>query len=149
MRSSIPRGSAGFYDFDEYERLVAATRVTEWNAYLIVLFDGEADLRFGEMMALEWSDVDLGKRQPGALSTRRLIAHSEDRPGPRSTISPTRAARQKRRASTAAHVCSHLAMRGAPARGLAGYQDLDTTQRHMNLTPGGARCRNSVARNGN
>ena len=59
----IPKGSAGFYDFDEYERLVAAAKATERNAYLIVLLGGEAGLRCGEMMALEWSDVDLGKRQ--------------------------------------------------------------------------------------
>lgn len=34
--------------------------------------------------------------------------------------------------------CSHLAMRGAPARAiqeLAGRQDLKTTQRYMHLTP--------------
>jgi site-specific recombinase XerD len=34
--------------------------------------------------------------------------------------------------------CSHLAMRGAPARAiqeLAGHQDLGTTQRYMHLTP--------------
>ena len=34
--------------------------------------------------------------------------------------------------------CSHLAMRGAPARAiheLAGHQDLDTTQRCMHLSP--------------
>jgi hypothetical protein len=34
--------------------------------------------------------------------------------------------------------CSHLAMRGAPARAiqeLAGHQDLTTTQRHMHLRP--------------
>ena len=38
----------------------------------------------------------------------------------------------------AAHVLSHLAMRGAPARAiqeLAGHQDLDTTQRYMHLSP--------------
>lgn len=59
----IPRGSAGFYDFDEYERLVDAAKSTDPNAYLIVLLGGEAGLRCGEIMALEWSDVDLGKRQ--------------------------------------------------------------------------------------
>jgi site-specific recombinase XerD len=34
--------------------------------------------------------------------------------------------------------CSHLAMRGAPARAiqeLAGHQDLATTQRYMRLSP--------------
>jgi len=34
--------------------------------------------------------------------------------------------------------CSHLAMRGAPARAiqeLSGHQDLDTTQRYMHLSP--------------
>jgi site-specific recombinase XerD len=34
--------------------------------------------------------------------------------------------------------CSHLAMRGAPARAiqdLAGHQDLLTTQRYMHLSP--------------
>lgn len=58
----IPLGSAGFYDFDEYERLVTATTMDR-NAYLIVLLGGEAGLRCGEMMALAWGDVDLGKRQ--------------------------------------------------------------------------------------
>ena len=35
-------------------------------------------------------------------------------------------------------LCSHLAMRGAPARAireLAGHQDLTTTQRYMHLSP--------------
>jgi len=34
--------------------------------------------------------------------------------------------------------CSHLAMRGAPARAiqeLAGHEDLGTTQRYMHLNP--------------
>ena len=58
----IPRSSAGFYDFDEYERLVEAA-AHDKQAHLIVLLGGEAGLRCGEMMALEWTDVDLGKRQ--------------------------------------------------------------------------------------
>jgi integrase len=55
----IPKGSAGFYDFDEYERLVDAAKALDANSYLIVLLGGEAGLRCGEMIALEWRDIDL------------------------------------------------------------------------------------------
>jgi integrase len=58
----IPRPSVGFYDFDEFERLVEAAK-TELNVYLMALLGGEAGLRCGEMMALEWRDVDVQKRQ--------------------------------------------------------------------------------------
>src|SRR5262249_3793476 len=54
-----------------------------------------------------------------------------------------RAARRARIAESGVHrlrhtFCSHLAMRGAPARAiqeLAGHQDLMTTQRYMHLSP--------------
>ena len=59
----IPRPSMGFHDFDEYERLVDAAKSTDARAYLAVLLGGEAGLRCGEMMALEWQDVDLAKRR--------------------------------------------------------------------------------------
>jgi len=59
----IPKGSAGFYDFDEYEQLVDAAKAVDRSAYLIALLGGEAGLRCGEIMALEWRDVDLAKRQ--------------------------------------------------------------------------------------
>src|SRR5207249_3171585 len=58
----IPKPSVGFYDFDEYERLVDAAKA-DANAYLVVLLGGEAGLRCGEIMALESRDVDLHKRQ--------------------------------------------------------------------------------------
>jgi integrase len=54
--------SMGFYDFEEYAHLVDAA-ATDPNALLIVLLGGEAGLRCEEMMALEWRDVDLAKRQ--------------------------------------------------------------------------------------
>ncbi len=44
---------------------VSFTRLeqTDHVASIVVLLGGEAGLRCGEMMALEWGDVDLGKRQ--------------------------------------------------------------------------------------
>jgi integrase len=59
----VPKTSMSFYDFDEYERLVAAASAIDATAHLIVLLDGEAGLPCGEMIAREWKDVDLSKRQ--------------------------------------------------------------------------------------
>jgi integrase len=42
---------------------VSAARELDPQTYVIVLLGGEAGLRCGEMMALEWGDVDLTKRQ--------------------------------------------------------------------------------------
>ena len=176
----IPKPSAGFYDFDEYERLVEAAKAADPNAYLIVLLGGDAGLRCGEMMALEWRDVDLGKRQlcvqrsewkghvtvpkGGRLRyvpmTVRLAAGLRDHRHLRAARvlcqpdgSPLSADRVKHHVERAARraqlnangvhrlrhtFCSHLAMRGAPARAiqeLAGHQDLTTTQRYMHLSP--------------
>lgn len=55
--------AAAFYDFDEHKRLVEAARKIDTRTYLASLLGGEAGLRCGEMIALEWADVDLGKRQ--------------------------------------------------------------------------------------
>jgi integrase len=57
------RTSASFHDFEEYEQLVGAAHRLGRTAYLVVLLGGEAGLRLGEITALEWSDVDLHKRQ--------------------------------------------------------------------------------------
>ena len=45
------------------ERLVGAASSIDATAHLIVLLGGEAGPRCGEMIALEWRDVDIGKRQ--------------------------------------------------------------------------------------
>ncbi len=47
-----------FYDFPEWERLVAAAKELDARAYLSVLLAGEAGLRVGEIVALEWGDID-------------------------------------------------------------------------------------------
>jgi integrase len=58
-----PKPSAKFHDFDDYARLVQAAATSDRQAHLAVLLGGDAGLRCGEMMALEWTDIDLKKRQ--------------------------------------------------------------------------------------
>ena len=156
----VSKSAAAFHDFDTYDRLVDAARVTDANAYLIVLLGGEAGLRCGEMIALEWADIDLAKRQlcvqrsdwdgyvtvpkggrlryipltvrlAQALREHRhlrspLVLCDEDgevlkRKAVRSWI--RRAARRAHVQNDGVHVlrhtfCSHLAMRGGPARAI-------------------------------
>jgi integrase len=57
-----PKSQAAFYDFDQFERLVERARMDQ-QAHLVVLLGGEAGLRCGEMIGLEWLDIDLEKRQ--------------------------------------------------------------------------------------
>jgi integrase len=54
----VPRPSARFHDVEELERLLAATH-EDVQGRLIVLLGAHGGLRCGEMMALEWHDVDL------------------------------------------------------------------------------------------
>jgi integrase len=175
----VPKASMAFHDFNDYEKLVEAATRIDMNTYVLVLLGGDAGLRLGEMMALEWSDVDLHKRQltvqqsewkghvtatkGGRLRyfpmTERLaealkaLRHLR---GKRVLVQPNgepltmkivqdRVASAARRAGVRSGVhilrhtfCSHLAMRGAPARAiqeLAGHEDLRTTQRYMHLSP--------------
>src|SRR5258705_12219764 len=141
---------------------------------------GDAGLRCGEMMALEWRDVELSKRQLCvARSEWKGHVTAPKRAGDCGTVPLTSrladALRQGRHLKSArvlcdgdghpltqkmvqglmrkvakrAHVqkgvhilrhtfCSHLAMKGAPARAiqeLAGHRDLSTTLRYMHLSP--------------
>jgi integrase len=175
-----PKLSVGFYDFDEYARLMETAKAVNSTAHLIVLLGGDAGLRCGEMIALEWSDVDLHKRQicvqrsawrghitvpkGGRLRyvpmTKRLASALREHRYLRSpwvlcdengsSLSASRirchverVARRLRMSENGVHrlrhtFCSHLAMRGAPARAiqeLAGHRDLITTQRYMHLSP--------------
>ena len=176
----VPKTSATFHDFDDYEQLVDTARRSDWQIYLIVLLGGEAGLRCGEMLALEWADVDLTARQlcvrrsdweghvtvpKGGrqryvpltirlakalrahrhLSGPRVLYQQDGSPLTRKTVQNwmRRVTRHARITGNGVHMlrhtfCSHLAMRGAPARAiqeLAGHQDLTTTQRYMHLSP--------------
>jgi len=136
-------------------------------------------LRCGEILALEWRDVDLSNRQLSvarsewkghitepkggrvrhvpmteqlteALKTARhlrwprVIYDEKGRPLTQKIVQVTlRRIARRARVKPGVHIlrhtfCSHLAMKGAPARAiqeLAGHQDLTTTQRYMHLTP--------------
>jgi integrase len=59
----VPKSSAQFHDFAEFEHLVSAGQRLGASSCLIILLGGEAGLRCGEIAALEWRDVDLSKRQ--------------------------------------------------------------------------------------
>ena len=176
----VPRGSTAFYDFGEYNRLVEAAKATDGRAYLITLLGGEAGLRSGEMVALEWGDVDLttgqlcversawkgqvaapkgGRLRHVPLTVRlaaalrefrhlrgqRVLYQDDGTPLTEKVVQRLlqQAARRAGVPNNGPHIlrhtfCSHLAMRGAPARAiqeLAGHQDLTTTQRYMHLSP--------------
>lgn len=60
----VPPTRAAFHDEREYEKLVTVAKKQGLSEYLIILLGGDAGLRCGEMMALRWSDVDLGSENP-------------------------------------------------------------------------------------
>lgn len=61
-RAGAARRTA-FHDFDAYERLLTAAQTIDPRSYVIALLGGEAGLRAGEIVALEWRDVDFERRQ--------------------------------------------------------------------------------------
>jgi integrase len=65
-----PKKTMGFHDFEEYERLLAVAKKRSPEAYLMVLLGGDAGFRLGEIVALEWQDVD--------LTTRRLTVERSE-----------------------------------------------------------------------
>jgi integrase len=177
---TIPKSTiARFYGFEEFGRVVEAAKEDGHASYLVALLGGEAGLRCGEMMALEWSDVDLGKRQLSVarsewkghvtstkggrvryvpmtlrltdalkqarnLKGRRVVCDRKGTPLSQKEVQVImRRVGRRANVKPGVHIlrhtfCSHLAMRGAPAKAiqeLAGHQDLTTTQQYMHLSP--------------
>lgn len=64
----VPLSVVPFYDPLEYERLVASAVAIAPQLLLFVLLGGEAGLRCGEIIALEWSDIDFDR---GLIHVRR------------------------------------------------------------------------------
>jgi hypothetical protein len=130
---------ASFHDFETFEQLITAGEELDWRAHLIVLLRGDAGLRCGEIM--------VGKGRCGSqhLRGRRVLHQDDGSPLTQKVVQDwmRRTARRARVDQAGVHIlrhtfCSHLAMRGAPARAiqeLAGHQDLATTQRFMHLSP--------------
>jgi integrase len=54
---------AAFHDFGAYEQLLEAAMSIDSRTYVIALLGGEGGLRVGEIVALEWADIDLERRQ--------------------------------------------------------------------------------------
>ena len=183
LHSSQP--SMGFHDVEAFEKLVESARSIDARTELIMLLGGEAGLRCGEMIALEWSDVDLprgllcversdwkgkvtstksGKLRRIPLTARlaaalrghrhlqsaRVLCGKDGHPVTQKIVRELvkRAAKRAQLANDGVHVlrhtfCSHLAMKGAPARAiqdLAGHQNLRTTERYLHLSPTATRA---------
>jgi integrase len=64
----VPRKPASFYEPEVYEKVVAAAEASGATAHLAVLLGGDAGLRLGEILALEWGDIDFAR---GMLHVQR------------------------------------------------------------------------------
>jgi integrase len=174
-----PKKEMAFHTFEQYERLLAVARRRGPDPNLMVLLGGDAGLRLGEIVALEWHDIEpaarrltvqrsdwlghvgvpkggrsrqlpMTQRLTAALKafrhlrSDRVLSLSDGSPITRDrVIKAVRGAQRVVGLKQGVHIlrhtfCSHLAMKGAPARAiqeLAGHADLTTTQRYMHLSP--------------
>lgn len=169
-----------FYDFDEYDQLIAAARDHSSLLLVMVLLGGDAGLRSGEIRGLEWKSINFRQglltveqseyngqltlpkhekvrtvpmtgrlakalKEHRHLQGSRVLYQANGEPLSRHSLfrSLERLCKEAGLTFKSPHklrhtFCSHLAMRGAPARAiqeLAGHANLHTTQRYMHLSP--------------
>jgi integrase len=67
-----PKKTMGFHDFDQYERLLTVALRRGTDAYVMVLLGGDARLRLGESIALEWRDIDPDARRRMGRRSRAI-----------------------------------------------------------------------------
>lgn len=65
----------GWYEVDDYKRLVEAAAKIDPRVHLLVLLGGSAGLRRGEIIALKWTDLDIKRR---IIHVQRSIWWSKD-----------------------------------------------------------------------
>jgi integrase len=63
-----------FYEYDAYAKLIEGARRVGTRAEAFVLLGGDAGLRLGEIIGLEWEDVDFVRR---SLNIRRSVSRKE------------------------------------------------------------------------
>jgi len=68
LKAALP--SVEFYEPEVYEGLVEAAANVDLRVHLVVLLGGDAGLRLGEIIGLEWHDVDFRR---GLLQIRRAV----------------------------------------------------------------------------
>ena len=147
----VPRSESTFHDFADYERLVSAAQTlgearhrlsvarSEWKGQVTATKGGRP--RHVPLTGR----LKAALRQARHLRGQRVVCDTQGESFTQKRVQ-TAVARAMRRAGlkrggvhTLRHTfCSHLAMKGAPARAiqeLAGHQDLSTTQRYMHLSP--------------
>jgi integrase len=80
LKTAVP--VVEFYEEPDYERLVAAASTHDPRTLIAVLLGGDAGLRLGEILALEWADIDLGRSQ---FKVQRAV-YEEGEDGPVVTL---------------------------------------------------------------
>ena len=74
-RRGQERSVVEFYEEQEYEALVASSEQSDPRTHVIVLLGGDAGLRLGEMLALEWADLDFAR---GLIKVQRALYEGDE-----------------------------------------------------------------------
>jgi integrase len=131
----VYKGRAAFHDFDGYERLVEVARSIDIRTLLVVPLGGDAGSRCGEIIGLEWADVDsreaavmrasIGLEQAARDTKERTAALRAAHPKANRGTRRASASAQQTRAVPGRRLTLHTADRAEPddLRGEAGERE--------------------------